>query len=870
MLVHKTCRKATLLAPMESSSHAEALGEPQLPPVETAQSHENLKSVPLHSKQSLVYDTSRALETSKVEAHGVAANSPSDFSASNTTSLSLSWNRPSLRWSESSSHYPDRRSSTSSPYSSGHGFSRFVNRQKSRSSAGDSAYYSSSIPERIQSAVDDVNPTGSCIYSEPLAVSSHQGFSFFIPDNILKRGSQKNPSNDPSNSPLNSPLDTLTSTLQIPASDVVEAPEPPEHSSAARSLSEIPDSLRNVEALGGTLPKHQPNLQPSDLSPQKNSGRLVSSFANGDRDLPRYGHLPTEPLGPLEAIERTDSLPENTEDAQAKPDLLSLWTKMFNTAPRHLDPIIFDPKHLEKVSRDRYMDRMAELPIALVHRWNESIKPQLDQDLQRLVHSADGAKEFILSNVQLCMVGLKRGNTLYAQPTILITCGTKECKRRVEKDLRRLKLHYLHEFGRPIHFRYQPSPLYWAASMVTPQDLSDEETLALNSQKSCLEDLNMDCTSCGLNLEFTVRQSGHQERFNTTLGGILCIGGEFYGMTTAHTFLANWDSIAQRGDRDSLVLRPTVNPHRMLSEVEVYDGLAYSFFGNVARINSHFNTLESSACSYLEEVSRAHSRSSTVISSASDWALFAIPPSWILPNIHRPRGYLTSISPKLRLRPGIVHILHSLDSRCVGHLTQPSTSFYTKNGVMDVREVVLETPLPIGASGSWIVRDSEVCGYVVAITGVGLSCFMVPMESAFQDIEAVFGQDILFGRELHEAIQMHNQKSEESIQPNRMTENLKQKLYQDAKYPNSNHKNQIPNPRRGLSAQPPAVSTQDVLAIASQKSLRRHRKNVQSKARQSRYAASCPDTLNRPVNTSHKGAMNFDPTSAFPVRDVKL
>ena len=878
---------------MEKSSPAEALGEPQLPPSPSPvniaqshkvhQSHESFRSLPPNSREFQPDDTSRVFETSEIEAQHAAKSSPSNFSISNTTSLSTSLGRSSFRWSEGSFQYQDRRSSTSSPYSSGRGFSRLVNHRKSRNSGGDSGYGSASIPELDHSnrltAADNVDPTGSCIYSEPLAASSNQnsGFHSSHPGNLSEQDlrnlfHQRN-QGERVNLPQSLPPIPVSSTFQIPLTDVVETSEPPDYHSPDRSVSETYDPSYDVEAPSTSrtvkiLRDHDAKHQFPNTIERKDSDNRAPSLSTADRDSSPYRHLPTKPLGRLRAIERTDSLPEYAEDSRTKRDPPSLWTKIFTSAPRHLEPIVFDPMYLEKVGHDRYMHRMAEIPATVVHKWNESIKPQLDQDLQRLIHSADGAKEFILSNVQLCMIGVKRGDTLHAQPTILITCGTKECKKKVEKDLRRLKLHYLDEFGRPIHFRYQPSPLYWAASVALPQDLLDEDTFPLNWQNTRQRDSTTAYTSCGLNLEFTVRQQDHEERFNTTLGGILCIGGVFYGMTTAHTFLANWESIAQRRDQKDLALHPTVNPHRMLSELEVYDGLAYSFFGSVARINTHFDTIESSACSFLGEVSKIHSRSDTVISSASDWALFAIPPSWILPNINRPRGHLTSVSPKSQLRPGAVLILHSIDSWCAGYLTQPSVSFHTKNGVMDVREIALETPLPSGASGSWVVRDSEVCGYVVAVTGIGLSCFMVPMESAFQDIEAVFGQEILFGQELHEAIQRHHLEDEELTLQDGVTDRVIRNPSQEVKY--LKPKDQKSRIQRSLSAQPPRTSSRNASNITPLKSLHGQRQSFPPRTGGRLYMVSCPDTLNRPVNTSHKGAMNFDHFSASQVRDAKL
>lgn len=104
---------------------------------------------------------------------------------------------------------------------------------------------------------------------------------------------------------------------------------------------------------------------------------------------------------------------------------------------------------------------------------------------------------------------------------------------------------------------------------------------------------------------------------------------------------------------------------------------------------------------------------------------------------------------------GEVWILCGAGVSCKCFLTQTQTSFHTRDVVMDVREVLLENPLPNEASGFWVVRGDKVCGYVVAVTGLGLSCFMVAMERALNEMEAVLGRGrkIKFGRELNDMIQ---------------------------------------------------------------------------------------------------------------------
>ena len=389
------------------------------------------------------------------------------------------------------------------------------------------------------------------------------------------------------------------------------------------------------------------------------------------------------------------------------------------------DRITFDPTHVEKLSVGCYMDRWAPIPEAINQKFNKTVKSQLHTDVQELIQNTGVGKEVILSTVQLCMVGAKQGNMLRAEPTILVTVGTKECQKKVAKNLTRLKLHYLDDF--PIKVRYQRGPSYWTASTGKAKV---PESRSISLQKLEIQASAGNTTSCGLKMELTMVDDGVDRQVYSTLGGILNIGGTFYGMTTAHSFLAKSDKRARSGDCELFGSWSTSNTDReTLYGPELRQGLTYSFLG---------------------QLSKANSRSQSNEFSTSDWALFTVPKSCVMPNINRPRERLTSIRPESELTPGEVDILHGFDSRYSGYLTQPDVAFFTSCKRMDVREIMLDIPLPSGVSGSWVVRDYEVLGYVVAVTSGASSCFMVPMERAFRDIETVFGQGILISWEPHE------------------------------------------------------------------------------------------------------------------------
>lgn len=215
------------------------------------------------------------------------------------------------------------------------------------------------------------------------------------------------------------------------------------------------------------------------------------------------------------------------------------------------------------------MDRRAVIPEPLVQTWNEEVRKRLDQDLQNIISNILGRTDHILSNTQFYMVGVKLGEVLLAEPTVVITCGTKKCKRKVSKLLNKLKLCYLEEFNRPIKVLYQRAPSYWAAkevlenmqddTMMVDSHAQDPEVERLPRQRHltaaasperdqtfgaadsdspaplqglysiqnlCLQKVHTS-TSCGLKLRSEVQfQSGGSKRTcYSTLGGISCIDG---------------------------------------------------------------------------------------------------------------------------------------------------------------------------------------------------------------------------------------------------------------------------------------------------------------------------------------------------------
>ena len=402
-----------------------------------------------------------------------------------------------------------------------------------------------------------------------------------------------------------------------------------------------------------------------------------------------------------------------------------------------------------------YIDKSAIIPQAIIDKWEREVQGQLDKEIQDLIRTKYGGKDNILLTTQLYMVGTKHKKILTVKPTIVITCGTAESKARIAVGLGNRKLHYLDDFGYPWRVRYVKPPS-WTAS-----PLNEAPNMPFGTPGRVIPNLHgvyveQNTGISGLKLRFDILQDGIIEHRYATLGGFISINEANLLMTTAHPFLAELDGgNGPSGSDDSEVpvsdsdsdsdnqgdtegVEPSDYPRTLPSleqmrysrlwVSEQWTRVAYSFLGRIYSSNAG-NTTQ------------------LQWPSSSDWALFEVIEGSLLSQLQI-SPQLSSFISRDRLTPGKVQIMDRVDTVSAGFLTQTTASIHTAKAVMHVREILLDEMLSNGASGAWVKRGTDVCGYVVAATGSGKSCFMVPMDCAFKEIEAAFGVKPKLGPEL--------------------------------------------------------------------------------------------------------------------------
>ena len=449
----------------------------------------------------------------------------------------------------------------------------------------------------------------------------------------------------------------------------------------------------------------------------------------------------TSPFVPIERLPTTASVPPNAQIPYQDATTLSSKKKI----------IPFDEKYTRSLGHKTYMDQRDVDDEVLLGRWNNSVEPQLAPAVNLIVKKFSTGDR-ISALAEFKMVGKRHNDELDAESTIVITCPTTTCRKKLKEHFEKVRPYYLETFIVPIKFKVAPAEPKkpWKIGIPHWTTLSDGNPSTVIGQglgdlkRLSIEDHYKMSSPCGLKLKLEMND-GAVEHY-ATLGGVIAIGDTLYGMTTAHTFLADLQvqtpsSLLTHSDDSDESSDITTSDIGSESSIEK-ESTQPSFTKTL-----HFDSLYSSLAlrSFMlwsfqgQFLGMNHSVAST--SSMSDWVVFEVGHTLVLPNLHGTRDLL-SVTPESQLITGDVWVLCGVDGDYKGLLTSSNASVHTQNGAMSVREVLLDSPLPLGSSGAWVIRDERICGYVVASTWGGLSCFMVPMERAFREIELVSGKKV--------------------------------------------------------------------------------------------------------------------------------
>ncbi|KAL8793190.1 MAG: hypothetical protein Q9195_004220 [Heterodermia aff. obscurata] len=174
---------------------------------------------------------------------------------------------------------------------------------------------------------------------------------------------------------------------------------------------------------------------------------------------------------------------------------------------------------LKEMARDLFVDFELSIPTALFHEWESRVRGPLLDALCRSLPDVDFALEFVMARSSI------KGN---AKPTILLACSTLEHQKRIQRVLRRCD--------------FVPGLVRWK---VVVQEL---KPLTLGSSSDIMDAVPQHAKVL---VDIAISKAGEspvlfgklaklycekdvESTSFSTIGGVVSVAGELYGLTTAH------------------------------------------------------------------------------------------------------------------------------------------------------------------------------------------------------------------------------------------------------------------------------------------------------------------------------------------------
>jgi len=375
----------------------------------------------------------------------------------------------------------------------------------------------------------------------------------------------------------------------------------------------------------------------------------------------------------------------------------------------------------EPIRRDKFMLPHAEISSGLAEQW-ATIQTKLDTDLKLITAKLGLRFDQIITSAQFAVVGPKVGSQIHGIPTVVITCGSKICEKLVKKAYLRGQFQCLKDLRRPVLVRYKAPPARWYAAQ-SLQLSAVKKHFSLQQRSLFIELLHPPNMACSRRLKFEDETDGlHVIKFST-IGGIINIDGEIYGLTSAHTIFASLgnqhpvDSDDYDLGDNSTDISEEESVRDDASDEDINQEISNASSGSLdpsepgndisQDYKAHWSTLEwDGACSFAGwggtfSSSRPAGFEMHSQNSSSDWAIFRIsdPTTKNEPNTYcrydsvRERYEPTEISRTImsnhQLTPGPVWIVTDNKAPASpGTLTQTAMSLCFGGASLHVRQII--------------------------------------------------------------------------------------------------------------------------------------------------------------------------------------
>jgi hypothetical protein len=422
-----------------------------------------------------------------------------------------------------------------------------------------------------------------------------------------------------------------------------------------------------------------------------------------------------------------------------------------------------------------------EMPIDTEKRtiWDRQIRPRLSAVLLQSIPSGTCVQEFMMAGRQSsCM-----------KPAVIVSCGDAVTKKRVEKTFK--KQAWLQDILRTHRITFVALVSQTTFSAASASQQSDAETLKSFHMVKLVQSNSK--TLCGQRL-LIYGPNGQLWRYGT-LGGLLTVNGQAYGLTVGHLFSQQrnggrsrqnevdtatslseslsdddassiscapfvWDNEDDEPANETLSTSAEVQPNIFDGSLDLTEGQPQVHESAESALQLEF--LQPHCVLHSVFLPRHISQETRSIGS-HDWALLELHSSRqslhaniVTSDGNAPDMLIESI--ELGTASGNALIIVADEAPRVGYI-HPSTATIQRDQLsLDVQLITLEQnlreflhfshgliwiiadsgPLARGSSGAWVVQGNKLCGHIVASRPDLPWAYMVPIGPVVNDIKAKF------------------------------------------------------------------------------------------------------------------------------------
>ncbi|KAF4627798.1 hypothetical protein G7Y89_g10354 [Cudoniella acicularis] len=524
---------------------------------------------------------------------------------------------------------------------------------------------------------------------------------------------------------------TPPSTRTSGSSTFSTIPETPIENSREDSIPQRPDRITPAPPINATSSTAGKNtIEHVSMTEEPPGQQLASTEPETSNEKSSKDLFPQRPdqITPAPSINATSSTVGKNTIEYASVAKEPPGQKLASAEP-------LKPYKVVQFGKRCYVCTEMPIPLETTRMWNESIK-KLVEDVLHASSAAKADSETAMT-LELYMANTTSKNL---RPSILITCCSSKMKKQIrsvlgeKRWLKKSGFQYIVQVDKSFGYRTDDSG-------VEPFTLEIQARIPISPE-----------TFCGVEARIApgTNEDDNPSIVKFTIGGMISIDGTLCYLAAAHPFAP--------------ASRPATVSSEASSEEDDSDGslptTSRSSSGTVINHTSNGNrgkgqTGEALPAPFPEtftetwpklpyrEISHGGVLAITRFRPGAenlDWALLIASntPALPIPGEHKATPLLPDIITSTELTPGPVLVAAGSGLRR-GNLNTSAASIFLRGSIHNVKQITLESSLPYGDSGSWVISENRLCGIIIAGRDHLPWAYMLPIEEVFLDIEKTCG-----------------------------------------------------------------------------------------------------------------------------------